>query len=92
MTTGSGRVRAGKWGDRLPGAKYWHRGGYPTIWSYVIDPDGINLHCALTETVRCGLRRELEPPMRAQLRGRGRPSCAAPVQLHPKCFPASWRV
>jgi hypothetical protein len=24
MTTGSGRVRAGKWRDRLPGAKYWH--------------------------------------------------------------------
>ena len=24
MTTGSGRVRAGKWSDRLPGAKYWH--------------------------------------------------------------------
>jgi hypothetical protein len=24
VTTGSGGVRAGKWGDRLPGAKYWH--------------------------------------------------------------------
>ncbi len=24
MTTGSGRVRAGKWSDRLPCAKYWH--------------------------------------------------------------------
>jgi hypothetical protein len=24
MTTGSGGVRAGKWSDRLPGAKYWH--------------------------------------------------------------------
>jgi hypothetical protein len=24
MMTGSGGVRAGKWSDRLPGAKYWH--------------------------------------------------------------------
>ena len=24
MTTGSGRVRAGKWSDRLSCAKYWH--------------------------------------------------------------------